>query len=100
MGLGAVRHREALFGLRLRAGRGVLRPPLRSFVWTSAVQCRDRVTPGMAFSISRTIELSAVESRRPLGSIGLLPHTVTLHPAGSCNWPAGGIRSPFVRDRS
>ena len=52
-----------------------------------------------AFSISRTVELSAAEAkgclaRRPP------PHTVTLHPAGSCNWPGGVIRSPFVRERS
>jgi len=51
MGLGALWHREALFGLRLGVGScGFARPPLRRLVWTSAVQCRDHLTPGHGVS--------------------------------------------------
>jgi hypothetical protein len=32
-------------------------------------------------------------------TIDLFAHAVTLHAAGSCNWPGGVIRSPLVRGR-
>jgi len=65
MGLGAVRHREALFGLRLGVGRVVSRAhPCEALSGLQQFNVETTSRLATAFAISRMIELSAVRSRR------------------------------------
>jgi hypothetical protein len=56
------------------------------------------LTPGQAFSNLALCLIVGGASQEAAWQRSPLPHTVTLHPAGSCNWPGGVIRSPFLQE--